>query len=120
MITYVMRFNADPVPAKMGTFSQYGHPRALPRYAEIAESLGIKGEDDADTLELLIAKIEELRDVIGIKRTIGEYGVDEKDFLETLDEMTEHAFDNQCTGSNPRYPLMSEIREMYLKAYYGE
>lgn len=120
MISHVLRFNAAEVPAKMGTFPQYDHPHTLRRYAEIADFLGIKGKNDEEKLEKLIEKIEELKKKIGIKDTIRDYGIDEKDFLDRLDEMTEQAFDDQCTGANPRYPLMSEIKEMYLKAYYGE
>lgn len=120
LITDVMRFNAAEAPAKMGTFSQYDHPKTLRRYAEIAEFLGIEGADDNEKLEGLIATIEELKEKIGIKKTIAEYGVSEEDFLATLDEMSENAFDDQCTGANPRYPLISEIKEMYLTAYYGK
>ena len=120
MIDEVLRFNAAEVPTKMGTFPQYDHPHTLARYAEIAEALGIDGKDDEEKLEKLIAKIDDLKEKVGIKKTIKDYGVDEKYFLDTLDEMTEQAFDDQCTGANPRYPLMSEIKEMYLKAYYGE
>ena len=119
MIEQVIRFNSSEAPAKMGTFPQYGYPHALRRYAEIAESLGVKGKTDAEKTEGLIGKINELKEKIGIKKTIADYNVDEKRFLDTLDEMTEQAFDDQCTGANPRYPLMSEIREMYLNAYYG-
>lgn len=120
MINYVLRFNAAEVPAKMGTFPQYDHPHTLRRYAEVAESLGFGGKNDEESLENLIKAIEELKEKIGIKKSIKEYGVDEKYFLEKLDEMTEQAFDDQCTGANPRLPLLSEIKEMYLKAYYGE
>ena len=116
----VMRFNSAEVPTKMGTFPQYDHPHTLRRYAEIAESLGLKGENDNESLEKLIRAIDELKEKIGIKKTIREYGIDEQYFLEKLDEMSEQAFDDQCTGSNPRYPLISEIKEMYLKTYYGE
>lgn len=119
LITIVMRYNAEPVPAKMGTFSQYAYPHTLERYCECARFLGINGTDDNDTLEKFIEKIEELKAVCGIKKTIADYGVKEEDFLASLDEMTEYAFDDQCTGANPRYPLMAEIKEMYLKAYYG-
>lgn len=119
LITDVMRFNAASAPAKMGTFSQYQYPHCLDRYVECADFLGIQGKDDKEKFENLIAAIEELKEKIGIKKTIKEYGVDEKYFLETLDEMVEQAFDDQCTGANPRYPLMSEIKEMYLRAYYG-
>ncbi|WP_312432818.1 bifunctional acetaldehyde-CoA/alcohol dehydrogenase [Lacrimispora sp.] len=120
LITLVMEFNACEVPTKMGTFPQYEYPHTLARYAECARFCGIEGKDDAELLKKFIAKIEELKKAVGIKATIKEYGVDEKHFLETLDEMVENAFDDQCTGANPRYPLMSEIKEMYLKAYYGK
>lgn len=120
MIDLVLRFNAAEVPAKMGTFSQYDYPKTLRRYAEVAEALGIKGKNDQEKLDGLIKKIDDLKDYVGIKKTIKDYGVKEEDFLETLDEMTENAFDDQCTGNNPRLPLMSEIKDMYLKAYYGE
>ncbi len=119
MINIVLRFNAAEVPTKMGTFPQYDHPHTLRRYAEVAESLGLKGKDDQESLDNLIRAIDELKEKIGIKRTIKDYGVDEKDFLDRLDEMVEQAFDDQCTGANPRLPLMSEIKDMYLEAYYG-
>lgn len=119
LIDKVLRYNSQEAPVKMGTFPQYGYPNTLRRYAEIAESVGITGNSDEEKLENLIKKIDELKETIGIKPTIRDYGVDEKDFLATLDEMTEDAFDDQCTGTNPRYPLMSEIKDMYLQAYYG-
>ena len=119
MINEVIRFNASETPAKMGTFPQYDHPHTLRRYAEVAEHLGLGGKTDEEKLEALINKIEELKQQIGIKKTIKDYGIDEKVFLDNLDEMTEQAFDDQCTGANPRYPLMSEIKQMYLNAYYG-
>jgi len=120
LITLVMEFNASEVPAKMGTFPQYQYPHTLARYAECARFCGVEGKDDAEVLKKFIAKVEELKKVVGIKATIKDYGVDEKYFLDTLDEMVENAFDDQCTGANPRYPLFSEIKEMYLKAYYGK
>ena len=119
MIEEVLRFNSAEAPAKMGTFPQYRHPHALARYAEIADALGLGGNNDAEKLENLIAAVNALKARVGIKPTIRDYGVDEKDFLDRLDEMTEQAFDDQCTGANPRYPLMSEIKQMYLNAYYG-
>ena len=119
MIEEVLRFNAAEVPTKMGTFSQYDHPHTLSRYAEVADYLGIHGGSDEEKLEALIAKLNELKARVGIKRTIRDYGVDEQEFLARLDEMTEQAFDDQCTGANPRYPLMKEIKQMYLNAYYG-
>ena len=120
LITDVMRFNAAEVPAKMGTFSQYQYPHCKERYVECADFLHIKGKNDDEKFENLIAAIEELKEKVGIKKTIKDYGVDEKEFLRSLDEMTEMAFDDQCTGANPRYPLMKEIKAMYLKAYYGK
>ena len=120
MIDEVLRFNAAEVPAKMGTFPQYDHPHTLARYAEVADYLGVKGKNDSEKLENLIEKIDELKAKVGIKSTIQEYVPDEQDFLDRLDDMTVQAFDDQCTGANPRYPLMSEIKQMYLNAYYGK
>lgn len=120
MINYVLRFNSAEVPTKMGTFPQYDHPHTLRRYAEVAEALGFGGVNDEESLNNLIKAIDELKEKIGIKKTIKDYGIDEKDFLDRLDEMSEQAFDDQCTSANPRYPLISEIKEMYLKAYYGK
>ena len=119
MLPHIMRYNAAEVPVKMGTFPQYDHPHTLARYAEVATALGITGADDSEKLEKLIAKLEELKEKVGIKKTIKEYGIDEADFLARLDDMVEQAFDDQCTGANPRYPLMSELKQMYLDAYYG-
>ncbi len=120
LIDNVMRFNANPSPRKMGTFSQYQYPHTLERYCECANFLGINGKDDKETLELFIEALDDLKEKVGIKKSIKEYGIKEEDFMATLDQMTEDAFDDQCTGANPRYPLMSEIKDMYLKAYYGE
>ncbi|WP_230399651.1 bifunctional acetaldehyde-CoA/alcohol dehydrogenase [Novisyntrophococcus fermenticellae] len=120
LIEHVMRYNADPAPVKMGTFSQYPYPHALERYCEIARFIGICGKDDNETFELFLKAIAELKEKVGIKKNIKDYGIEEAAFLETLDEMVENAFNDQCTGANPRYPLMSEMREMYLMAYYGE
>ena len=119
MIEEVLRFNAAEVPAKMGTFPQYDHPHTLRRYAEVAEALGVQGESDQEKLEGLIKMINDLKAYVGIKPTIRDYVADEKDFLDRLDAMVEQAFDDQCTGANPRYPLMEEIKQMYLNAYYG-
>lgn len=120
LITDIMRYNAVEVPTKMGTFPQYEYPHCKARYVECANFLGIQGKDDDEKFENFIQAIEELKVKVGIKKTIKEYGVDEKYFLDTLDDMVEKAFDDQCTGANPRYPLMSEIKEIYLKAYYGK
>ncbi len=103
----------------MGTFPQYEYPHALRRYAEIADSLNLGGNTDQEKLERLINKIDELKERVSFKKTIKDYGISEEDFLSTLDEMSEKAFDDQCTGANPRYPLISEIKEIYLKTYYG-
>ena len=119
MIDEVIKFNSSETPAKMGTFSQYAYPRTRRRYAEIAEALNLGGSTDVEKVENLIKAIDDLKAKIGIKNTIMDYGVPESEFLFKLDQMVEHAFDDQCTGANPRYPLMSEIREMYLNAYYG-
>ncbi len=120
MLEEVLRFNAAKAPVKMGTFSQYDHPHTLARYAEIADCLGLGGKNDAEKLENLIKAVNDLKARVGIKPTIKDYVPDEADFLNRLDAMTEQAFDDQCTGANPRYPLMSEIKQMYLNAYYGK
>lgn len=119
IFTNVIRYNAEEVPTKMGTFPQYQYPHAKKRYIECANFMGIFGKDDDDTFEKYIAAIEDLKAKVGVKKTIAEYGISEADFLATLDEMVENAFDDQCTGANPRYPLMSEIKQIYLDAYYG-
>ena len=120
MIEEVLRFNASEAPVKMGTFSQYDHPHTLARYAEVADYLGLGGKTDSEKLENLIKAVNTLKERVGIKKTIRDYNIDEADFLARLDDMTEQAFDDQCTGANPRYPLMSEIKQMYLDAYYGK
>ena len=119
MIEEVLRFNASEAPVKMGTFSQYDHPHTLARYAEVADYLGLGGKSDIEKHENLIKAVNTLKERVGIKKTIRDYNIDEADFLARLDDMTEQAFDDQCTGANPRYPLMSEIKQMYLNAYYG-
>lgn len=120
MIDEVIRFNSAEVPAKMGTFSQYAYPHTLSRYAEVAQTLGLGGKSDEEKVENMIKAIDALKERVGIKKTIKDYGIDEQDFLNRLDDMVEQAFDDQCTGANPRYPLMSEIKQMYLNAYYGK
>lgn len=120
LLPYVMKFNASEAPTKMGTFPQYDHPVALRRYAEIAEMLGLKGKTDEDKLKALLKKLDELRAEIGLPATIKDAGVPEDKFLAELDNMSRDAFDDQCTGANPRYPLISEIKQMYLDAYYGK
>ena len=120
LLTEVIRYNSAEVPAKMGTFSQYQYPHALARYAELARFAGCTGKTDQEVVDNFCEKLEELKKTIGIKSSIKEYGIDEKYFLETLDEMVEQAFNDQCTGANPRYPLMKEIKEIYLTCYYGK
>jgi len=120
LITEIMRYNAVSVPTKMGTFSQYQYPHTLERYLECADFMGTQGKTDEEKFENFITAIEDLKAKVGIKKTIQEYGIDEKKFLDTLDDMVEQAFDDQCTGANPRYPLMEEMKEMYLKVYYGK
>ena len=120
LLTLVMKFNASEVPTKMGTFPQYEYPHTLARYAECGRFCGVTGKDDKEVFDKFIVKIEELKAAVGVKPCIKDYGIDEKYFLDTLDDMVEQAFDDQCTGANPRYPLMSELKEMYLKAYYGK
>ena len=115
-----MRYNSAEVPTKMGTFPQYQYPHALQRYAEIGRSVGLTGKNDQEVFEKLLAKLDELMRTIEIKPNIKDYNVDEKHFLDTLDEMSEQAFNDQCTGANPRYPLISEIKDMFLRAYYGD
>ena len=119
MLDEVIRFNSCETPVKMGTFPQYDHPHTLERYAEVSDYLGFGGNTDSEKVENLIKKIDELKEKIGIKPTIKDYVPNEEDFLNRLDDMVEQAFDDQCTGANPRYPLMSEIKQMYLNAYYG-
>ncbi len=119
VIDDVIRFNSSETPVKMATFPQYDYPKTLHRYAEIADALGLGGKDDAEKMENLIKAIDDLKEKIGIKKTIAEYGVSEEDFLKTLDDMSLKAFDDQCTGANPRYPLVSELKQIYMNAYYG-
>jgi acetaldehyde dehydrogenase/alcohol dehydrogenase len=119
VIDDVIRFNSSEKPTKMGLFPQYDHPKTLHRYAEVADALGLSGKTDAEKMENLIKAIDELKDKIGIKRTIAEYNVAEEDFLATLDDMSLKAFDDQCTGANPRYPLVSELKQIYENAFYG-
>lgn len=120
LLTEVMKYNSAEVPTKMGTFPQYEYPHALARYAEIGRYVGLSGKDDQEVFDKLIAKLEQLKKDVEIKDSIQAYGIDEKKFLETLDEMTEQAFNDQCTPANPRYPLMSEMKDLYLKCYYGK
>ena len=120
VVTEVMKFNADPVPTKMGTFPQYEYPNTLAKYAQAARYLGLFGKDDKECFDMLCDKVEELKATCGCKKTIADYGIKEEDFLATLDKMSEDAFDDQCTGANPRYPLISELKDIYLKCYYGK
>jgi acetaldehyde dehydrogenase/alcohol dehydrogenase len=120
LLTEVIKYNACEAPTKMGTFSQYHYPHALARYAELGRYAGCTGKDDKEVLDQLVAKLEKLKEQIGIKKSIQAYGIDEAYFMETLDDMVEQAFNDQCTGANPRYPLMKEMKELYIKCYYGK
>lgn len=120
LINEVIKFNCAEAPNKMGAFSQYRYPDCIQRYAEFASFAGIKGNTDQEKVDNLIKAIDELKARVGLPKTIKEAGVEESKFLETLDVMVEQAFDDQCTGANPRYPLMSELKEIYLKVYYGK
>ena len=123
LLTEVMRFNASPRPEKMGTFPQYAYPDCLSRYARIARYIGCKGKTEEELFEGLLQRIEELKTALQIPATIREAlgeNVSETDFLDSLDKLSKDAFDDQCTGANPRYPLILEIKEMYLRAYYGK
>ena len=119
LISLVIKYNAEEQPTKMGTFPQYQYPHMLSRYATFARNLGFGGDNDTESLNNLINQIELLKEKVGVKKSIKEYGISEEDFLNSLDEMSEQAFDDQCTGANPRYPLIAEIKDLYLKAYYG-
>lgn len=120
VLNEVMKFNSAENPTKMGTFPQYEYPQSLRRYAHIAEVLGLSGKDDEAKLKALLKAITDLKVECDIPLTIKDAGVDEKAFLESLDQMSVDAFNDQCTGANPRYPLISEIKELYLKCYYGK
>ncbi len=122
MLEEVIRFNSSEQPTKMGTFPQYAYPQCKARYADVAKFIGLKGKTDDELVESLIKKLKELQAAVEQPKTIADAlkgKVSEEQFLEKLDAMTEDAFDDQCTGANPRYPLMSEIKQMYLNAYYG-
>ena len=119
LIEKVMAYNAAEAPAKIAAFAQYRHPMAKAAYAGLARYLGLKGDDDDQLLSSLIAAVGELKAKVGIPATIAAAGVEEAAFLADLDALALDAFDDQCTGANPRYPLIAEIRELYLEAYYG-
>lgn len=120
IITEVMKYNAVEAPTKMASFAQYKYPDTLHKYAEMATYLGCPGKNDQEKFDAFVAKIEELKATVGIAKSIKEHGVDEKAFFDKIDIMCEEAFDDQCTGTNPRYPLMSEIKELYTTCYYGK
>ncbi len=120
LMNEVIRFNATDAPTKQAAFAQYKYPNAAWRYARIADHLGLGGNSEEEKVQLLIKAVEELQAKLNMPKTIKEAGVSETKFYETIDEMVEQAFDDQCTGANPRYPLMSEMKEMYLKVYYGK
>ena len=119
----VMKFNASPAPEKMGTFPQYAYPDCLTRYAKIARYIGCQGEDEEQLFHALLSRLEEIKKRLNlpptIKAALGDK-VTEQEFLDSVDEMSRDAFDDQCTGANPRYPLIKEIKRLYLNAYYGK
>ena len=119
LISQVVKFNSNDRPTKQGTFSQYHYPEGKRRYAKVAEFLNLGGKNDDEKVANLIKEIEKLKKSINIPASIKDWGVDEKVFLDNLDNLSELAFDDQCTGANPAYPLISEIKQMYLVAYYG-
>jgi acetaldehyde dehydrogenase/alcohol dehydrogenase len=119
LISNVIRFNATDMPTKQAAFSQYDRPKALCRYAAIADYLKLGGKTDAQKVEKLIEKIEQLKTTIGIPASIQDAGVNEADFIAKLDELAEDAFDDQCTGANPRYPLIKELKQVLLDSFYG-
>ena len=116
----VIKFNATDAPTKQAAFAQYKYPNAAWRYAKIADHLQLGGNTDEEKVELLLNFITELQNKVGMPQTIKEAGVSETKFFETMEEMVEQAFDDQCTGANPRYPLMAELKEMYIASYYGK
>lgn len=120
VIDDVIRFNSVDVPPKMGTFPQYDHPKAKAKYARAARAIGVEGSNDDELVEGLIRKLDELKEKIGIKKRMSDYNVEEEKFLSVLDEMSEEAFNDQCTSTNPRYPLIDEMKTLYLRAYYGD
>jgi acetaldehyde dehydrogenase/alcohol dehydrogenase len=120
LFTEVCKFNATKAPTKMGTFSQYKYPQAFERYVEIAEYCGFKGKDDQETFQNFLQAAEDLKKAIDIPASIHEYGIDEEKFYKDLDEMAENAFNDECTGGNPVYPLISDLRDVYLRAYWGD
>lgn len=119
LLTEVIKYNATDAPVKMGVFPQYRYPDTKNRYAKIADFLGLGGETKDEKIEKLIEAIENLKERVGVPKTIKDWGVPEKEFLEHVDQMALEAFDDQCTPANPRYPLISELKEIYLRAYYG-
>jgi acetaldehyde dehydrogenase/alcohol dehydrogenase len=117
LINEAIRFNAVDNPRKQAAFPQYKYPNAKWRYAKIADYLGLGGNTDEEKVELLIKAIDELKAKVGIPRSIEEAGVSKEKFFASLDHMSEQAFDDQCTGANPRYPLIKEIKQMFINAY---
>jgi acetaldehyde dehydrogenase/alcohol dehydrogenase len=120
LISQVIRYNATDVPKKQAAFAQYKYPLAIDRYSKIADYLGLQGATNEDKIDALVAKIEELKKNLDIPLSIKNAGVNEAEFMAKIDELSELAFDDQCTGGNPRFPLISEIKELYLKAWNGD
>ncbi len=120
ILCQIIRFNANDCPTKQCAFPQYKYPNAKAKYGQIADQLLLGGKDDDEKVELLIQAVQQLKKDVNIPLSIKDAGVSEKEFYAKLDEMVELAFDDQCTGANPAYPLMSEIKEIYIKAFNGE
>jgi len=120
LISWVIKFNSTDNPTKQTSFPQYEYPDAISRYARIADYLSLGGATKPEKVDRLVAAIEDLKAKVGIPKSIQAYGIDENEFLARVESLAEEAFDDQCTGANPRYPLISEIKDLYLKAYYGE
>ncbi|MEA5077649.1 MAG: bifunctional acetaldehyde-CoA/alcohol dehydrogenase [Anaerolineaceae bacterium] len=120
LITQVIRFNATDNPTKQAAFPQYRYPGAIARYVRIADYLGLGGDSNDEKIAALVASLDQMKRALNIPASIKDYGINEEEFLARVDQLAEEAFDDQCTGTNPRYPLISEIRELYLQAYYGK
>ena len=115
----IIKFNSSDKPRKQAIFPQYKFPCAKTKYAQIADELGLGGKNDDEKVELLIKAVDDLMDRLNLPKSIKEFGVDEKEFFDNLDELVELAFDDQCTGANPVYPLMEQIKQLYTDAYNG-
>ena len=119
LIRQIIKYNATDCPKKQATFPQYKYPRAVQRYAQVADELGLGGKSDEEKVQLLIDAIDKLMKDINLPNSIKDFGIAEDDFMAKLDEMVELAFDDQCTGANPAYPIMSDMKQIYIDAFEG-